>query len=66
VKRTALARRALDRDLAAEQATDLAADRQAEPGAAVLATRRAVGLLERFEDHAQLVAGMPIPVSATE
>src|SRR6185295_9632160 len=54
---TALARRALDRDLAAEQATDLAADRQAEPGAAVLATGRAVGLLERFEDHAQLVAG---------
>ena len=53
----ALARRALDRDLAAEQATDLAADRQTEARAAVLAAGGAVGLLERFEDHAQLVGG---------
>src|SRR5688572_7413625 len=51
----ALARRALDGDLAAEQAADLATDRQAEPGAAVLAACRAVGLLEGLEDDAQLV-----------
>ena len=42
-------------DLAAEQARDLAADRQAEAGAAVLAAGGAVGLLERLEDDLLLV-----------
>ena len=51
----ALARRALGADLAAEQARDLAADREPEAGAAVAAARRAVGLLERLEDQPQLV-----------
>src|SRR5262249_46922936 len=42
-------------DLAAEQARDLAADREAEAGPAVLPAGGAVGLLERFED--QLLLG---------
>ena len=46
---------ALDVDLAAEQPRDLAADREAEAGAAVAPARRSVGLLERLEDQAQLV-----------
>src|SRR2546428_4791313 len=50
------ARRAFDGDLAAEQPCDFAADRQTESGSAVLASRRHVGLLERLEDDAQLVA----------
>ena len=54
-ERAALARRALDADLAAEQPRDLAADRQAEPRAAELAARRAVRLLERLEDQLLLV-----------
>ena len=44
-------------DLAAEQARDLAADRQPEARAAVAAARRAVGLLEGLEDQPQLVLG---------
>ena len=52
-------------DLAAEQPRQLAADRQAEAGAAVLAAGRAVGLLERLEDDLLLVGGMPMPVSVT-
>src|SRR6185369_15362736 len=55
-ERAPLTRRALDDDLAAEQTRDLAADREAETRAAVLAARRAVGLLERLEDEALLVA----------
>ena len=51
----ALARHARDADLAAEQACELAADGQAEAGAAVLAAGGAVGLLERLEDEALLV-----------
>ena len=43
--------------LAAEQARDLAADRQAEAGAAIFAAGGAVGLLERFEDQLLLVLG---------
>ena len=58
-ERAALAGRRLDVDLAAEQARDLAADREAEPGAAVAAARRPVRLLERLEDHPQLVGGDP-------
>ena len=44
-------------DLAAEKPRDLAADREAEAGAAVLAARGAVGLLEGLEDDALLVLG---------
>ena len=40
----------LEGDLAAEQPDQLAADRQAQPRAAVLAGRRAVGLGEGLED----------------
>ena len=49
--------RAAQLNLAAEQAGELAADRQAEPRAAVLAARAGVGLLERFEDDPLLVGG---------
>ena len=52
-------------DLAAEEARDLAADRESEACAAVLAPRRAVRLLERLEDDLLLVRGMPMPVSLT-
>ncbi len=58
-ERAAFAGGRLDMDLAAEQARDLAADRQAEPRAAIAAARRPVRLLERLEDHAQLVRGDP-------
>ena len=47
--------RALTRDVAAEQAREVARDRQAEAGAAVLAVRAAVGLPERLEDDVLLV-----------
>ena len=46
-----------DGDGAAEQPGHLPADRQPQPGAAVLAAGRAVGLLERLEDESQLVVG---------
>src|SRR5947209_976460 len=46
---------ALDGDRTTEQPRNLAADRQAEAGAAVLAAGRAVGLLERLEDVPQFV-----------
>ncbi len=42
-------------DLTAEQLRQLAADREAEAGAAVLARRAGVGLLERLEDDALLL-----------
>jgi hypothetical protein len=54
-ERAALAGVALDAQVATEEARDLATDREAEPGAAVLAARRAVGLLECLEDQALLV-----------
>ena len=54
-ERAALADLALDVDLAAEQARDLAADREPEAGAAVTAARRPVRLLEGLEDQAELV-----------
>src|SRR5262249_44382631 len=47
---TALAGRADDAEFAAEQPRDLAADREAEPRAAVFAAGRPVGLLEGLED----------------
>src|SRR5688500_1869865 len=50
-----LARRARQHDLAPEEARDLAADRKAESGAAVLAARGPVRLLESLEDDALLV-----------
>ena len=57
---------ARQRDLAAEQADELAADREPEPGAAVLARGRAVGLRERLEDRAAAAPrSMPMPVSLT-
>ena len=42
-------------DLAAEQVRELAADREAEAGAAVLAAGAGVGLLERLEDDVLLL-----------
>ncbi len=42
-------------DLAAEQRRELAADREAEAGAAVLAAGAGVGLLERLEDQPLLL-----------
>ena len=54
-ERAALAAGRLDMDLAAEEPRNLAADRQAEPCAAVAAVRLAVRLLERLEDQLQLV-----------
>src|SRR5205807_9146003 len=47
-ERAALARFALGAYLPAQQPGDLAADRQAQSGAAVTAARRAVALLERL------------------
>ena len=56
-ERAPLPGRAREPDLAAEQAGDLAADRQAEARAAVLPARAAVGLLEGLEDDLLLVSG---------
>ena len=44
-------------DRAAEQARQLARDRKAEPGAAVLAADGAVGLAEGLEDRLLLLVG---------
>ena len=52
---TAAGRRALDGDVAAEQAREIPRDGKSEPGAAVLPVRAAVGLPERFEDDSELV-----------
>src|SRR5690606_16048496 len=54
-ERAALPRGARQADLAAEELGELAADREAEARAAVLARGRAVGLLERLEDDLLLV-----------
>ena len=54
-ERAALPRLALDADLAAEEARELAADRQAEPCSAVATRGGAVGLLEGLEDELLLV-----------
>ena len=51
--------RALYLNLSAQQARDLATDRESETGAAVLATRRAVRLLESFKNDLLLVARDP-------
>ena len=56
--------RALDADLAAHQLDELLRDGQAEPGAAVAARGRAVGLGERLEQPRRCASGaMPMPVS---
>ena len=54
-ERAALAGRARQLDLAAEQSRQFAADRQPQARAAVLAAGRAVGLLERLEDDLLLL-----------
>ena len=54
-ERAALPGRADQPDLAAEQRRQLAADREAEAGAAVLAAGAGVGLLERLEDQLLLL-----------
>ena len=45
----------LQLDLAAEQVRELAADREAKTGAAVLAAGAGIGLLERLEDDLLLL-----------
>ena len=58
--------RALERDVAAQEAREPAADRQAEAGAAVLPGAAAVDLAELLEHQLALaLPGMPMPVSAT-
>ncbi len=54
-ERAADARRAAQMNLPAEQIRQFAADRQTEAGAAVLAARARIGLLERLEDDALLL-----------
>ena len=62
----ALAGRAGHRDVAAEQARQVARDRQAQPGAAVACGGAAVGLAEGLEDERPAGrGGMPMPVSLT-
>ncbi len=51
-ERAAAARSAAQLDLSAEQRRQLAADGQAQPGAAVLAAGAGIGLLECLEDDA--------------
>src|ERR1043166_5409314 len=53
----ASAETALEPDFAAEQSSQLAADRQAETGSTVLTARRAVGLLKRLKDDALFFLG---------
>src|SRR6266571_3789683 len=58
-KGTALADFAGQTDLSAEQAGELAAYRQPEPGAAVMPAGRAVGLLERLKNDVLLILRYP-------
>ena len=51
------ARLALDADVAAQLAGDVAADGQSQAGAAVLARDRVVGLVEGLEDPLQVFGG---------
>src|SRR5690606_29949182 len=60
-ERAAQAGAAPQLDLSAEQPRQLAADRQAEPGAAIESAGRLVGLLERLEDELLFVRGDPDP-----
>ena len=54
-----------DADLAADRLDQVLDDRQAQPGPAQLAAPRLVDPVEPLEDARQVVAGMPMPVSAT-
>jgi hypothetical protein len=54
-KRAATAGHAAQADLATQQVRELAADREAESGAAVLARRARIGLLERLEHDALFI-----------
>ena len=56
-KCAALARRALQRQFAAEQPRDLTADRKTETRSAIFAACRTVGLLECLKDKLLLVFG---------
>src|SRR5207245_9234977 len=58
-ERAALARPALDRELTAQHARDLAADGEPQTRPAVAAAGRAVGLLERLEDERLLLGLAP-------
>jgi len=64
-ERAAGAGGALDPDVAAEQARQLAADGQTQPRAPVLAAGGSVDLLERLEDDPLFGLGIPMPVSVT-
>jgi hypothetical protein len=52
-------------DLAAEQPSDLAADRQSKARSAVLAAGGSISLAERLPDDLLLVFRIPMPVSWT-
>jgi len=65
-ERAAPAEFALRGDLAAEQGTDLAGDRQPESGAAVPAAERAVPCWKAPKIVLRFSVAMPMPVSATE
>ena len=66
MKRATLVRAALDRDRSAHQLAEARHDRESQPGAAVLAGRRHVGLRERARRSSRSAAGvMPTPVSVT-
>src|SRR5690606_3446694 len=56
-ERTAFARRALERELAAEQVRQFAADRETEARTAIFAAGAGVRLLECFEDDLLLLGG---------
>jgi hypothetical protein len=60
------AERALDGEVASHAAGEVARDREAEAGAAVLAVDAAVRLPERLEDRFLLLGAMPMPESRTE
>src|SRR5207244_10134505 len=51
----AFAGRRANLELTADEARNLAADRQAKPGAAIFAAGRAIGLVERLEDQPLLL-----------
>jgi len=56
---------AADRRCRAEQAREVAADEQAEPGAAEASRRAAIDLRERLEQPLLLLSVMPMPESMT-
>ena len=54
-KRSALADRARDRDIAAHQLAEVVADRQSQPAAAILACSRGIALSERLKQAPHLL-----------